>query len=151
MGSELAKTLRSMSDDHRMVPDFSEELLDIADTIERLQKEMGLARKQRSEFAQSGLRLEAERDAALAASAAYKKEIARLKNENDRLRRPRCFGLGPEEIGDPCKFCGAREATDVCRDGTDHIIRERDAAVGEVERLKRIYKHGAERSVLGEL
>ena len=40
MGSELAKTLRSMSDDHRMVPDFSEELLDIADTIERQAKEL---------------------------------------------------------------------------------------------------------------
>ena len=59
--------------------------------------------------------------------------IERLQKENDRLRRPRCLD---EPAGDPCKFCGAREATDVCRDGTAHIIRERDAALAEVERLK---------------
>ena len=88
MESELAKTLRAMSDDHRMVPDFSEKLLDIADAIDLQAKEINGLYRQKAKLEHSlGVnesRLKQrdsaciervkERDAALA-------EVERLKGE----------------------------------------------------------------------
>ena len=82
MESELAKTLRAMSDDHRMVPDFSEKLLDIADAIERQAKELSQHRSElrgahdaMEALAKALTKTEQERDAALA-------EVERLKAQN---------------------------------------------------------------------